>query len=112
LTDTPIIDKNGPDDLPVPPSAAAVDMRKVLAEEGLRCYPAERLAEDVLRGVDRNKAIIVAPKSARLVALIARLAPGMMARQALVNTRRFRDLARTRDSAESDPPAIHGEQRP
>jgi NAD(P)-dependent dehydrogenase (short-subunit alcohol dehydrogenase family) len=82
--DTPIIDKRGPEDLPAPPSLAAIETRQLLAERRIRLYPAHRLAEDVLRGVDRNKAIIIAPGSARIAALIARLAPA------------FRDRARLR----------------
>jgi short-subunit dehydrogenase len=89
--DTPLIDKRGPADLPAPPSLAAVERRQILAEQGVRLYPAERLAEDVVRGVDRNKAIIIAPASARFAALTARLAPGLTYRRALVGTRRFRD---------------------
>jgi NAD(P)-dependent dehydrogenase (short-subunit alcohol dehydrogenase family) len=91
--DTPIIDKRGPEDLPAPPSLAAVEMRRILVEQRVRLYPAERLAEDVLRGVDRNRPIIIAPLSARVAALIARLAPRLADRQALVYTRRFRDRA-------------------
>jgi NAD(P)-dependent dehydrogenase (short-subunit alcohol dehydrogenase family) len=89
--DTPLIDKRGPEDLPVPPSRAAVDRRQALVKQGVRLYPAERLAEDVLRGVERNKAIIIAPGSARRAVLIARLAPGLAYRKALVGTRRSRD---------------------
>jgi short-subunit dehydrogenase len=91
--DTPIIDKRGPEDLPAPPSLAAVEIRQVLVEQRVRLYPAERLAQDVLQGIDRNRAVIIAPMSARMAALIARLAPRLAYRQALVYTRRFRDRA-------------------
>jgi NAD(P)-dependent dehydrogenase (short-subunit alcohol dehydrogenase family) len=92
--DTPIIDKRGPEDLPVPPSLASIEIRKILVEQKMKLYPAERLAEDVLRGVDRNKALIITPMSARVMALIARLTPALSNLQARVYTRRFRDRAR------------------
>jgi NAD(P)-dependent dehydrogenase (short-subunit alcohol dehydrogenase family) len=92
--DTPIIDKRGPEDLPAPPSLAGLETRQFLAEQRISLYPAHRLADDVLRGVDRNKAIIIAPGSARIAALITRLAPAFANSQALLTTRRFRDRAR------------------
>jgi hypothetical protein len=40
-------------------------------------YTADRLAVDVMRGVARNKPIIVAPASARVAALVARYTPAI-----------------------------------
>ena len=65
--------------------------RTLLAESHFRAYPAERLAEDVLRGVARNKPIIVAPFSARLPRLAYRIVPATMLRHALTMTRRARE---------------------
>jgi NAD(P)-dependent dehydrogenase (short-subunit alcohol dehydrogenase family) len=53
-----------------------------------RLYPPERLAQDVLRGIERNRALVVAPASARLFWRLARWAP------ALVDAYNARALAR------------------
>lgn len=91
FTDTAILSKIGAPDLPVPPSMAAQpDVRETLARHRVRLYPPERLADDVLRGVDRNKAIIIAPSSARIYALSARFAPALALRQAVTFTRQYR----------------------
>jgi deazaflavin-dependent oxidoreductase (nitroreductase family) len=54
-------------------------------------YPAERLAEDVLEGVRRNKAVIVAPAEARWASRAYRLAPTV--------THRLLTLAVSREQA-------------
>jgi short-subunit dehydrogenase len=41
-----------------------------------KLYQAEPLAQDILRGVERNRALIVAPRSARVAWRMARYAPG------------------------------------
>jgi NAD(P)-dependent dehydrogenase (short-subunit alcohol dehydrogenase family) len=79
VIDTPILDAEGPPDLP----------RTSLAGRGREffrhsnrgpAYPPEKLAEDVLRGVDRNRAIIVAPGRARTAWLVNRIAPRLVER--------------------------------
>ncbi|HZS23609.1 MAG TPA: SDR family oxidoreductase [Gaiellaceae bacterium] len=72
-TDTPILDSTGPDDLPKPSSAAGGV--RASAEKMGKLYPPARLAEDVLRAVDRNKAMVVTPRSARVLWRIARASP-------------------------------------
>lgn len=52
--ETPLLDTPGP-----------VDARKLLTSALGEPYPAERLAEDVLDGVAEDRALIVAPESAR-----------------------------------------------
>jgi NAD(P)-dependent dehydrogenase (short-subunit alcohol dehydrogenase family) len=42
-----------------------------------RLYPTERLAKDVMRGLARNKPLIIAPGSARFGALLARHSPSL-----------------------------------
>jgi NAD(P)-dependent dehydrogenase (short-subunit alcohol dehydrogenase family) len=42
-----------------------------------RPYSAERLARDVMRGIARNKAVIIAPTSSRIAALVARHTPAI-----------------------------------
>jgi NAD(P)-dependent dehydrogenase (short-subunit alcohol dehydrogenase family) len=46
-------------------------------------YPADRLARDVLKAVERNKALLVKPRSAHAQWLFARLAPGLMQRASI-----------------------------
>lgn len=46
-------------------------------------YPADRLAQDVLKAVERNKALLVKPRSAHGQWLFARLAPGLMQRASI-----------------------------
>lgn len=91
VIDTPILDTRGPHDLPVPPSVMRSPAPRTLFEESnFRPYPAERMGEDVLRGVARNKPIIIAPFSARLAWLSYRMIPAMMLRKALTMTRKSR----------------------
>ena len=79
VIDTPILDAEGPPDLP----------RTRLAGRGREffrhsnrapAYPPERLAEAVLGGVERNRAIIVAPARARAAWVTNRIAPWLMER--------------------------------
>jgi short-subunit dehydrogenase len=46
-------------------------------------YPADRLAQDTLRAVERNKALLVRPSSAHAQWLVARLAPDLMQRASI-----------------------------
>ncbi len=46
-------------------------------------YPADRLAQDTLKAVRRNKALLVKPRSAHGQWLFARLAPGLMQRASI-----------------------------
>ena len=79
VIDTPILDAEGPPDLP----------RTRLAGHGREffdhanrgpAYPPERLAEDVLRGVEKDRAIIVAPPRARAAWIMNRIAPWLTER--------------------------------
>jgi NAD(P)-dependent dehydrogenase (short-subunit alcohol dehydrogenase family) len=74
--DTPIFEKKQHPGLPVPQSLQERDSRQyALRMGGGRLYPSQRLALDVLRGVEANRAIIVAPASARLAWRLWRLLP-------------------------------------
>jgi NAD(P)-dependent dehydrogenase (short-subunit alcohol dehydrogenase family) len=81
VIDTPILDSTGPADLPIVPSAARGG-REMLVRLAGRPYPASALAEDVLRGVARNKAVIVSPRRARVIWHVQRLAPSLVRRAA------------------------------
>lgn len=75
--ETPMLDADLPADLPA--IAWRPNVRQFLEQAAGAAYPADRLAEDVLRGVERNLALIVAPARARVVALLYRLLPGLVA---------------------------------
>jgi short-subunit dehydrogenase len=72
-TDTPILDKTGPEDLPTPPSIEGG--AREIAERMGKLYSPAALAQDILRGVDRNKAMVVTPRQARVLWRFARLSP-------------------------------------
>ena len=74
--DTPILDSNNPPDLP---QSWRPDIRRYLTRLGGEPYPVDRLAEDTLRGVERNLALIITPRSARIGYLVHRLFPGLVA---------------------------------
>jgi NAD(P)-dependent dehydrogenase (short-subunit alcohol dehydrogenase family) len=79
--DTPILDKGMPSDLPRVPTAEAIDDRAVITKmSGGHLYSADALAADVLHGVDRNRAIIVAPRQARIMWRLMRLSPSLLMR--------------------------------
>jgi NAD(P)-dependent dehydrogenase (short-subunit alcohol dehydrogenase family) len=50
---------------------------------GKAAYPADRLADDTLKAIQRNKAVLVKPRSAHGQWLFARLAPGLMQRASI-----------------------------
>jgi short-subunit dehydrogenase len=79
VIDTPILDGEGPPDLPRT-SLAGRGREMMLRGNRGPAYPPEQLAEDVLRGVERNRAIIVAPPRARTAWLANRIAPRLVER--------------------------------
>lgn len=86
--DTPLLDGAWPEDLPKPPSiAASPPIREALVKAGVRIYPADRLAEDTLRGLERNKAVLVIPNEWHRNWLLSRLVPGLVERKAIAMTR-------------------------
>lgn len=87
-TDTPILDSTGPDDLPKPPSIG--EGARATAERMGKLYQPDQLAQDILRGIDRNKAMVVAPRQARILWRVMRLAPVGFATVMGVTARRER----------------------
>jgi NAD(P)-dependent dehydrogenase (short-subunit alcohol dehydrogenase family) len=91
VIDTPMLDTAEVPGLPTPPSVAGVDPRADFRELGLRkLYPPRRLAQDILRGVDRNRAVIIAPRQARMICRVARYAPRVTRALSLKHTRQLR----------------------
>jgi NAD(P)-dependent dehydrogenase (short-subunit alcohol dehydrogenase family) len=70
--ETPILDKGA--------VGGFVGRDYFLQAQGGKPYDADRLARDVLRAVEKNKAILVKPRIARAQWLFARLAPALMNR--------------------------------
>ncbi|MGY1672218.1 SDR family NAD(P)-dependent oxidoreductase [Geodermatophilus sp. SYSU D00710] len=91
--DTPLLDKGMPRDLPRVPTVEAVDPRTVITKlNGGHLYDADALAAHVLRGVDRDRAIIVAPRYARVAWRLMRLSPSSFMRLGQVLVTRDADL--------------------
>ncbi len=77
FVDTPLLDHANPD---LPQTEAGRNARASAVRIQRRLYPADRLASDILRGLDRNTAVIVAPATARIAWYANRLLPGMVRR--------------------------------
>jgi hypothetical protein len=74
-----MLDGPWPDGLPVPASVArGPTPRQLLAAAGAPLYPPDRLAEDTLRGLERNRPILIIPKRWYPVWLAWRIAPTAM----------------------------------
>ncbi len=86
FVDTPLLDRVNSG---LPDTLASRRTRQQVRRVQPRLYSADRLAQDVLRGVARNRAIIVAPASARLAARLTRLAPAAAVTAAGVQVRRY-----------------------
>lgn len=88
VVDTPLLDTAGPDDLPA--TIPSGHVREFFRQVQPRFYAADRLAQDVIRGIDRNAALVIAPASAWVAYYLWRYAP------AVVNRMNARQLARSR----------------
>jgi len=89
FVDTPLLGRVNPD-LPQTQTGANA---AVLARRLGKLYQADLLARDVLAGIERNKALIVAPRSARVAWRMARYAPGLTMRTIVSGIRRERQQA-------------------
>ncbi|WP_319019009.1 SDR family NAD(P)-dependent oxidoreductase [Microbispora sitophila] len=79
FTDTPLLDNANPG---LPQTEIGLRARTTAVRAQGRLYPVESLARDVLRGVARNQALIVAPASARATWRAVRLSPALAVRAA------------------------------
>ncbi|ETK32343.1 SDR family NAD(P)-dependent oxidoreductase [Microbispora sp. ATCC PTA-5024] len=86
FVDTPLLDNANPG---LPQTEVGREARAAALRAQGRLYPADDLARDVLRGVALNRALIVAPASARVAWRLARLSPGLATRVAGSAFRRF-----------------------
>jgi NAD(P)-dependent dehydrogenase (short-subunit alcohol dehydrogenase family) len=89
--DTPLLDSSGIPGLPTPASMEGLTLKTLANEAGMkRFYPPEKLAEDVLDGVAKGRAVIVAPPSAKVVWWVWRLTPGLLMRAMIAGSARWR----------------------
>ncbi|GAA4071680.1 SDR family NAD(P)-dependent oxidoreductase [Nonomuraea soli] len=88
FTDTPLLDHANPD---LPETEASKHARSAAIRVQGRLYPVEDLARDIVRGIARNQALIVAPASARAAWRGVRLSPSSAIR---VAARAVRGLTR------------------
>jgi NAD(P)-dependent dehydrogenase (short-subunit alcohol dehydrogenase family) len=72
FVDTPLLDNANPD---LPATEAGSHAREAALKVQRKLYTPEALARDVLRGIDKNQALIVAPASARAAWRGVRLSP-------------------------------------
>jgi NAD(P)-dependent dehydrogenase (short-subunit alcohol dehydrogenase family) len=89
--DTPMLDRRGPEDLPTP--AMELEPRRFLRRLLGREQPVDAFVANALAGVARNKALIIEPARARMVARLLRLAPGAGGRVILRAVRAERQAA-------------------
>ncbi|MCW2859858.1 MAG: family NAD(P)-dependent oxidoreductase [Actinoallomurus sp.] len=72
FVDTPLLDNANPD---LPATEAGTNARQAALKVQRKLYTPQALARDVLRGIDKNQALIVAPASARAAWRGVRLSP-------------------------------------
>ncbi len=72
--ETPMLDSDYPAGIP---EVWRPDMRQYLTELGGVPYPVDQLVDYALRQIERDKAVIVAPLSARVLVLLGRFLPGL-----------------------------------
>jgi NAD(P)-dependent dehydrogenase (short-subunit alcohol dehydrogenase family) len=90
--DTPILDRTPDPDLP-PAGPATVTARQYLAVARQKPVPADDFARSALKGVERNRAVIVVPTSTKALWYLHRFAPGLVERlTASIARRVYRQL--------------------
>lgn len=85
FTDTPLLDHANPG---LPSTEAAEGARSAAIRVQGKLYSVDALAADIMRGVARNQALIVAPASGRLAWRATRLSPAAAVRVAGLAVRR------------------------
>ncbi|GAA3128050.1 SDR family oxidoreductase [Planomonospora alba] len=87
FTDTPLLDHANPG---LPRTAVSEGARQAAVGIQRRLYSVDALAGDIIRGVARDRALIVAPASGRLAWRAVRLSPAAAVRVAALAERRLR----------------------
>jgi NAD(P)-dependent dehydrogenase (short-subunit alcohol dehydrogenase family) len=84
FVDTPLLGRVNPGLPQTETGANAETLTRMLG----KLYHADLLAQDVLRGIEQNRALIVAPRSARIAWRMARYTPRVMMRTIISGVRR------------------------
>lgn len=92
--DTPLLGRVNPD---LPPTSAGLDAEELAKRIG-KLYQADPLAQDVLRGLERNDPLIVAPRSARVAWRLSRYTPGLLMRRIIKGVEQTRIARLGRES--------------
>lgn len=109
FVDTPLLDRVNPGLPQTETGANAETLARMLG----KLYQADLLAADVLRGVEQNRALIVAPRSARIAWRMSRYAPRLMMRTIISGVRRAAaEQAAERAAGSSDQPEDAGPRQP
>jgi NAD(P)-dependent dehydrogenase (short-subunit alcohol dehydrogenase family) len=87
FVDTPLLSNVNPG---LPETPMSGDAKDDIAKASPRLYTAEKLARDIMRGVRRNQALIVAPAHGRAAWRSARINPAMAVRAAQLFVDRLR----------------------
>ncbi|WP_067490692.1 SDR family NAD(P)-dependent oxidoreductase [Actinomadura hibisca] len=87
FVDTPLLTNVNPD---LPTTSMSGDAKEDIKKASPRLYTAEKLARDIIRGVDRNQALIVAPAHGRAAWRGVRLNPGVAVKVASLAVGRLR----------------------
>lgn len=105
FVDTPMLDSKGPEDLRPSRLANAIDFR----EEASRVkppYPPDKLAQAVLAGLAKNKAVIIAPRGLHALWVLYRLVPGIHDRLSPKTVARIRAQAASQPTPGAPVPAM------
>ncbi|MET8338719.1 SDR family oxidoreductase [Streptosporangium canum] len=86
FTDTPLLDHANPG---LPQTATGAGARRSATRTQGRLYSADALAVDIMKGLARNQALIVAPASGRMAWRGVRLSPSLAVRAASLAIRRL-----------------------
>ena len=84
FVDTPLLNRVNPG---LPQSETGANAETLARMLG-KLYQADSLAQDVLRGIEQNRALIVAPRSARIAWRMSRYTPRVMMRTIISGVRR------------------------
>jgi short-subunit dehydrogenase len=95
--DTPLLDNVNSG---LPQTAHGPHARERAIQLQGKLYLPDQLARDVLRGIDRNQAVIIGPAYARVAWWIARFTPALALRSAAKNFREMRSVPETTQGAD------------
>ncbi len=76
--ETPLLDAQNPADLAGARRVWRPDVRAYLTELAGAPYPVDRLAQEALKGIENNQALIILPAQAKVVAWLYRMFPALV----------------------------------